>query len=168
MLGCVLMFSDNVRYYVFQSAVIFGALSVALVVGSVVSDSIIIVAALGPRAFILFITPRNATATPRHLLGGHSLGLLVGSTFAIVSEGEMAESFIGAYPYFLGIIAAASVTLNILLMGLTRTEHAPATATTLVVIVNGFSWSLVLFVGASIGVLCGVHQLLKSRMRNLI
>ena len=162
------MLSEKVRYYIFQAAVIFVVLSVALVAGSVVSSSIIIVAALGPSAFILFITPGGSTATPRHLLGGHALGLLVGSTFSIVSEGQMVESFISAYPYFVGVVAAASVTLNILLMGLTRTEHAPATATTLVVIVNGFSWSLVLFICASVGVLCVLHQLLKSRMHNLL
>ena len=109
------MFSERGRYYIFQSAVIFAVLSVALVVAGVASNSFIIVAALGPSAFILFITPQAPTATPRHLLGGHALGLLVGSTFAIVSEWQMVEPLISAYPYFLGVVAAASVTVNILL-----------------------------------------------------
>jgi CBS-domain-containing membrane protein len=162
------MFAVKFGRYILQPTVIFVALSFALVLGSIVSHSAIMVAALGPTAFVLFITPHSSAATPRHLVGGHLIGLLIGSIFAIVSAGQMIEPFVSAYPYSLDIIAAASVTVCVLLMVLTRTEHAPAAATTLVVLISGFSWALVFFVSASIGVLCVFHQLIKPRLYNLV
>ena len=80
--------------YLFQSTALFIALSIAFMAGSIASNEAIIVAALGPTSFILFITPRSPSASARHTLGGHALGILVGSLAAITSEGQMAQSFI--------------------------------------------------------------------------
>lgn len=154
--------------YLFQSTTLFLALSIAFMAGSIASNEAIIVAALGPTSFILFITPRSPSADARHTLGGHALGILVGSLAAITSEGQMAQSFISTSVYFPIGIAAISVALNVLLMGLTRTGHAPATATTLVLIVNGFSWNIVIHICISVAMLCILYQLLKTRIHNLV
>jgi CBS-domain-containing membrane protein len=165
----VSIISPEFRHYIFQTTVLFIALSIAFMAGSVASNEAIIVAAMGPTSFILFITPRNPSADARHTLLGHSLGLLIGSVVAIASEGQMAQSLLSTYaPYLSVTIAAMAVALNVLLMGITRTGHAPATATTLVVIVNGFSWSMVLQICISIAVLCIFYQLLKTKIYNLV
>ena len=154
--------------YLFQSTALFIALFVAFMAGSIASNETIIVAALGPTSFILFITPRSPSADARHTLGGHALAILVGSLAAVTSESQLAQSLISTFMYFPIAIAAISVALNVLLMGITRTGHPPATATTLVLIVNGFSWSLVIHICISVAVLCMLYQLLKTRIHNLV
>ena len=91
---------------------------------------------LGPTAFALALRNSERT-TARRVLGGHlwgvAFGLLVYHTLAegLVITGEHIP--FSTDDLFLSASAALSVTLTSAAMLLTRTSHAPACATTLIV-----------------------------------
>jgi CBS-domain-containing membrane protein len=93
-----------------------------------------------PLAMIPFATsivlvigsPDAEPAQPRALIGGHLVATVVG--VAVVK-------LTGPHAF----AAAMAVGLSILAMYLTRTFHPPAGIDPLLVVVNGFGWSFLLF-----------------------
>ena len=147
----------NLWRYVFQCLLATLALLVVLSAQDALAR-LVVVAAIGSTAFVLFIMPHSEMATPKHTLGGYAIALAVGSaagffdanaTFAFALQGSL----------------AAGATM--FLMAATNTEHAPAAGTALGVAASGFSWSLMLFVASGVIALCVIHLLLKSRLVNL-
>ena len=64
--------------------------------------------------------------------------------------------------------AALAVAVSIFLMAATNTEHAPAAGTALGVVIQDYSWELVLFVVSSVVILSFVHTLIRPRLRDLL
>lgn len=88
---------------------------------------------LGPTAFLLFYTPRDASASPYNTLVGHLIGVLAG-WFALAVTGLLdvppnLEHVTGARV----LAGAISLGLTCGLMPVFRAEHPPAGATTLIV-----------------------------------
>jgi CBS-domain-containing membrane protein len=88
---------------------------------------------LGPTAFLLFYTPRAASACPRNTLAGHLIGVLAGygslAAFGLTDAGpagtHVTAARIGAAALSLGVTAGAMAWL--------RVPHPPAGATTLII-----------------------------------
>ena len=118
-----------------------------------------LVAAIGSTAFILFITPHNDSARPRHAVGGHLIALGVGATFGLgmSSQTELHH----------GVTAALAVGITMFLMAVTDTEHAPAAGTAMAVSIQGFTWELAVLLIVSVLFLVILHQILRGRLRNL-
>jgi CBS domain-containing membrane protein len=87
---------------------------------------------LGPTAIMLYADPLRKGSSPRHVLIGHGLGAASGY-FALAVTGLLAAPFGSTISIERMMAAAIALGLTSALMILTRTEHAPAGATTLIV-----------------------------------
>ncbi|MGH9328339.1 MAG: HPP family protein [Terriglobia bacterium] len=86
-----------------------------------------------PDRILLFYTPPSPTASPRHAIYGHAIGILCGCASLLPSL-HHAPSTIGTTVDSRRIMAAAlSLALTASLMILLKAAHPPAGATTLIV-----------------------------------
>lgn len=105
----------------------------------------------GATCVLLFATPDSPLAQPRSVIGGHLIAAFIALLLLwLFGQGVWAQ--------------ALAVGLSILAMQQSRTLHAPAGATPLVVMTSNPNWEFLLFpvlTGASLMVVIawGVHQL---------
>ena len=69
----------NYLYQSFLATVIVFIILLLLTV-----EHAVVIASIGATAFIVFTMPRNITAKPRRVIGGHLVGLLSGSLCALI------------------------------------------------------------------------------------
>lgn len=89
---------------------------------------------LGPTAYLLFLFPLAASASPRSCLLGHAIGIACGFVALLVTGlWGLPDSL--AHPVTLPRVLAAALSLSLTagIMTLTRIDHAPACATTLII-----------------------------------
>ena len=116
-------------HYILQSLLATFSLFIVLLILQLATP--VIVAALGATAFVVFAMPKNVTAQPRNVIGGHLVGVISGGACAIIflSFGDNSD--------FIHIIAAsASVGVAIFIMVVTDTEHPPGCSTALGLVVD--------------------------------
>jgi len=157
----------NARAYLAQCGLATLALLVVLTFQDAFENAVII-AAVASTLFVLFITPHAIMCTPRRVVGGHMVGLLLGSLVGFFLASGAGEAMVDAVPYSFELFAALGVGLSILIMAFTNTEHGPAAGTALGFVVLDFRWALVLVLLGSVVILSLVHQLALQRMRNLL
>jgi CBS-domain-containing membrane protein len=89
---------------------------------------------LGPTAFLFFFTPTSPTASPRHTIVGHVIGIACGYAALFVTGLQHAPPAITAGVDLPRVVAAAlSLSLTGALMILLKAAHPPAGATTLII-----------------------------------
>lgn len=145
------------RNYVLQS--LFATVTVFTVLLVLSLERAVIVASIGASAFIVFAMPRNITAKPRNVIGGHLVGIVCGSLFALVPHSS---------PLLATAIYSCAVGCSIFVMVITDTEHPPASATALGVAIGGFSWSSASAVLTAAIVLSLVHRYFRPFLRDLV
>jgi CBS-domain-containing membrane protein len=144
------------KNYVFQS--LLAALTTFVVLLFLSLQEAVIVASIGATAFIVFAMPNSITARPRNVIGGHLVGLLCGTLFALIPHSSFLYSAV-AY--------SLSVGLSIFIMVVIDTEHPPASGTALGVAITGFSTAVVLAVMTSAVVLSLVRHSFRRHLRDL-
>ncbi len=158
-------FRRSWRNYLLQCGLCTLALLMVLLVMDAVLHAAIVVA-IASTAFVVFAMPHSRASTPRRVIGGHVVALIVGTAFAALpltsALGEMVEAHAAV-----DIVAVASVGLSIFLMVLTSTEHPPAAGTALGLVVGEWVPSAVLFVLVGAVMLSVVHVLLRPRLTDL-
>jgi len=89
---------------------------------------------LGPTAFLFFFSPTMPTASPRHTIYGHAIGILCGYGSLLVTglASAPAVNMVGVAPMRI-LAAALSLALTGSLMILFKAAHPPAGATTLII-----------------------------------
>ncbi len=89
---------------------------------------------LGPTAFLFFFSPSSPSATPRHAILGHAVGIACGygalALFGLTHAGP--ATVVGVTPARV-LAAALSFAATGALMVLLRAAHPPAGATTLLI-----------------------------------
>lgn len=88
---------------------------------------------LGPTAFLFFFTPSSPTASPRHAIYGHAIGIACGYLALLLfglTHAPPATQTIGFHRLF---AASLSLALTGALMILLKAAHPPAGATTLII-----------------------------------
>jgi CBS-domain-containing membrane protein len=152
-------------HYVLQSLLATFTLFVVLLV--LRFNTPLIIAALGSSAFIVFAMPKNITAQPRNVIGGHFVGIISGSICASLLL------VFGSDPELILILAAASsVGLSIFIMVVTDTEHPPAGSTALAFVLHVgeagdlIAFTLVILVSAVI--ISGVKHVLNPKLKDLV
>src|SRR5579883_1200413 len=112
-----------------------GFVTIAILAGvAMVSGTPFVFPSLGPTAILLFYTPLSPTASPRHTLYAHAIGILCGYGALLLMGLHHAPSAIGTNVDGHRIMAAAlSLALTASLMILLKAAHPPAGATTLIV-----------------------------------
>jgi CBS-domain-containing membrane protein len=118
----------------------------------------VIVASIGASTFVVFAMPDHITAKSRNVIGGHMVGLVLGSLFALIPANSMLTST---------IVYALAVGCSILVMVIIDTEHPPASGTALGVTMVGFSVAVAIAIVASVLVLSIVHHFFRRYLRDL-
>jgi len=149
-------FRSSWKNYVFQSFLATLVMFIVLLLLNI--EHAVIIASIGATAFIVFTMPKNITAQPRNVIGGHLVGLLCGSLCALTPQSSPLASII-AY--------SLAVGLSIFIMVVTDTEHPPASGTALGVAVAGLSLNVALAVITSAIILSLVGHLLKPFLKDL-
>lgn len=152
---------DNLRCYwknyLWQSACATAAVLVVLMVLSL--ERGVVISSIGATTFIVFMKPKNAFASPRSVIGGHLVGVLVGSAFALIPSSTS---------WAATVISALAVGSALFLMAVTDTEHPPAAGTALsVVMADGTWWVAVLAILTSAVLLSLFHRVLRPYLRDL-
>lgn len=116
-------------------AMVNGFLSIALMsLAALVTGQPLVFPSLGPTAFLLFSTPRQAVASPRNTLCGHFIGIVTGYlslvVFGLQNAGPALQEGVTV-----GRVGAAALSLGLCagLMVWLRVPHPPAGSTTLIV-----------------------------------
>ena len=153
------------KNYLVQCALATLALLAIMLVMDVVAQAAIVVA-IASSAFIVFVMPHSRASTPRRVIGGHVVAVIVASGFALLLltpvGGFVAESHLTS-----DLMAVAAVGLSILIMVAIHTEHAPAAGTVLGLAIEGWALSTVFFVLLGAVMLSVVHAFLRRRLVNL-
>ena len=155
------------KSYLFQCGLSMVALLVILLVVDVVLRAAIVVA-IALTAFIVFIAPHSQASTPRRVIGGHVVPVVVGTSFSLVYLVPDWGDLVSASNLVRDLIAVVSVGISTLLMVLTDTEHPPAAGTALGLVVVGWAPSSVVFVLVGAIVLSGTHLLLRPYLKDLL
>ncbi len=158
-------FKQNPRAYIIQSLLALAVFFVVLLFVEKVTQ-VVIVAALGASTFIVFSMPHTITAEPRRLIGGHAMGLISGSLchFFFVNGLSLNTNESTA---LLAFTFAVAIALAMFLMAITNTEHPPAAATSIGLLMAGWSWAAILFVLLFAGLLAIIHYVLRRYLVNL-
>lgn len=144
------------KNYLYQS--FLAALVLFIVLFLLNIEHAVVIASIGATAFIVFTMPRNITAMPRRVIGGHLIGLFSGSLCALIPQPSILVSII-VYSLAVGISIFLMVTLN--------AEHPPASGTALGVAITGFSPSVMIAVVTSSLVLSLAHRFCKKYLKDL-
>ncbi len=142
--------------YIYQSLLATAVIFIILLLLNL--EHVVVIASIGATAFIVFTMPRNVTATPRRVIGGHITGLICGSAFAFIPH---ATTFTAILVYSLAVGTA------IFLMVALDVEHPPAGGTALGVAITGFSISVMLAVLTSSIILSLAHRFCKRYLKDL-
>jgi len=141
------------KYYILQSLLAAAVLFViALVLGK---DKMVVTAAIGATAFIVFAMPKSVSAQTRHVIGGHLVGLAAGGAFYFIP-----------LPYF--IEYPLVVALAIFLMVALDVEHPPAAGTALAVVINQVTIDAFVTILASALLLSQCRYYLRRYLRDLV
>ena len=144
------------KHYIYQS--FFAALTLALVILVLNVEHAVIVASIGATAFIVFTMPRNITAKPRRVIGGHIVGLVCGSLVSLIPHSMLLFSI---------MVYSLAVGLSIFMMVALDFEHPPASGTALGVAISGFSLDIMLAVVTGSILLSLAHRFLRRYLRDL-
>jgi CBS-domain-containing membrane protein len=143
-------------HYLYQSLLATAVVLVILLLLNL--EHAVVIASIGASAFIVFTMPRNITAAPRRVIGGHIVGLICGSAFALIPHGTVLAA---------SLVYAVAVGTTIFLMVALDMEHPPAGGTALGVAITGFSVSVMVAVLTSSILLSLAHRFCKKYLRDL-
>lgn len=101
---------------------------------ALVTGSPFVFPSLGPTAYLFFFSPLAEVSSPRNSILGHAIGLICGyAAFAVTADFGPAFATHGGVHAARVLAAAFSLSATGALMALSRVNHPPAGATTLIV-----------------------------------
>jgi CBS-domain-containing membrane protein len=112
-----------------------GFVTIALLaVVAMVSKTPFVFPSLGPTAILLFYTPLSPTASPRHTIYGHAIGIICGyGSLLLAGLHHAAPATVVGVDFHRILAAALSLASTSALMILLKSAHPPAGATTLII-----------------------------------
>ena len=155
----------DLKRYVLQCGLAGLVVLILLFVLDAVTQTVLI-AALGASAFIAFAVPRSLHSGPRSLIGGYVVGMLAGSLMGTLNVVIDASA---SYDHAVMVVCGAvAISLAMFTMVVTRTEHPPAAALALGLVLN--EWTLLTLLVVLLGVvgLSIVKQLVLPALLDLI
>jgi CBS-domain-containing membrane protein len=159
-------FLEKPKRYIIQGLMATAVVAIILQFVEALTHAVII-AALGASTFIVFAMPHSITARSRRLIGGHVVGLICGTICYYAFLNGPLEKVTSDWDFVFYIACALAVGLSIFLMTITNTEHPPAAATAISIVVYGCSLQIFLFIILSAVGLALARRLLKSRLADL-
>ncbi|MFQ6122017.1 MAG: HPP family protein [Dehalococcoidales bacterium] len=144
------------KNYLYQSLLAMVVVFIVLLLLTV--EHAVVIASIGSTAFIVFTMPRNITAKPRRVIGGHLVGLLSGSLCALIPHSSIFSSII-VYSLAVGIAIFLMVALDV--------EHPPAGGTALGIAITGFSYNVATAILTSSIILALAHRFSVRFLKDL-
>jgi CBS domain-containing membrane protein len=123
---------------------------------AIVSRTPFVFPSLGPTAILFFFHPMSASASPRHALYGHAIGILCGyGSLVLMGLQHAGSGMNGAMGGRRLLAVALSLGATAFFMVLLKVAHAPAGATTLIVSMGIITqpWHLVV-IEIAVAMLC--------------
>ncbi len=80
------------KHYVFQS--LFATVALFTVFLFLSIEHVVVIASIGATVFIVFAMPKNITAKPRNVIGGHLVGLTSGSLCSLIPHSLFLSSIL--------------------------------------------------------------------------
>lgn len=126
-------FPERLVWAVF--VLLMGFISIAILAAvAMVSHTPFVFPSLGPTAILLFFHPMSASASPRHALYGHAIGILCGyGSLALLGLQRAGSEMSGSISPRRLFAVALSLAATAFFMVLLKVAHAPAGATTLLI-----------------------------------
>lgn len=157
---------ENYRRFALQCSLAGLVVLTLLLVLDAVTQTVLI-AALGSTAFIAFAVPRSLHSDPRYLIGGYLIGMVSGTLMSLIHY-QIGEPGTLLFHAAMIVCGALAISLAMFMMVVTRTEHAPAAALALGLVLN--DWDLLTLAVVLIGVvaLSIVKQLILPLLLDLI
>lgn len=140
---------ENLRRYVLQCTLAAAFVLALLWVLDAVTQTVLI-AALGASTFIAFAVPRSMHSEPRYLIGGYVVGILTGGLLGTLNTALQFASPVSEHAMMV-CLGALATGLAMFLMVLTKTEHPPAAALALGLVLN--EWDMLTLVVVISGVI---------------
>ena len=157
---------DDLKRYALQCGLAGITVLVLLLVLDAVTQTVLI-AALGASSFIAFAVPRSLHSGPRHMIGGYVVGMAAGCFMDIANTALGVSSPTVAHAVLVAFGATATA-LAMFLMVVTRTEHPPAAALALGLVLNEWDLLTLGVVLAGIVALSLVKRLVLPMLLDLI
>jgi len=126
----------------------------------------VLIAALGSSSFIAFAVPKSLASSPRCLIGGYVIGILAGASMDLLNQAPGLFTVVSAHVGMI-IFGALATGLAMFLMVLTRTEHPPAAALALGLVLNEWTAITLLVVFAGVIGLSLCKQLILPHLMDL-
>ena len=140
-------------YYLWQS--FLAAVALFVLVLALGKDKMVVISAMGASAFIVFAMPTAVSAQTKNVIGGHLVGLVLGTIFYFTTLPYFIE-----YPLAVGIAIFVMVALDV--------EHPPAAGTALAVVINEVSPDVFITIMAGALILSQCHYYLRRHLKDLI
>lgn len=152
-------YKKNKRKYILQCLIA----SMIVLVIAVLLDVFLqtaIVASVGATVFIVYTMPHTKRSRIRYIIGGYTVGIIVGALMYYASS-------MSATP-IRSLYAALAVGLCIFLMVITNTEHPPAAAVAMGIVIEGVDVYTVFIIYLSICIVLIGKELLKKWLIDLL
>jgi len=156
---------EDFKRYALQCGLAGFVVFILLLVLDTVTQTVLI-AALGASAFIAFAVPRSPHSGPRHMIGGYVVGILAGSLMSTCAT--MINVSASADHAIMIVFGALSISLAMFTMVVTRTEHPPAAALALGLVLNEWNLLTLLVVLTGVVGLSIIKQLVLPALLDLI
>ena len=125
---------ENIKRYAVQCSLAALVVLILLLVLDAVTQTVLI-AAFGASTFIAFAVPRSLHSSPRCLVGGYVVGMFAGTTMSSLATALGITDIVFAHSGMI-LFGALATGVAMFLMVITRTEHPPAAALALGLVLN--------------------------------
>ena len=156
---------NDVKRYAMQCGLAGIVVVVLLFVLDAVTQTVLI-AALGASTFIAFAVPRSLHSGPRSMIGGYVVGIIAGVVMASLNTWIDPP---GGWDHAVMVVfGALAIALAMFLMVITKTEHPPAAALALGLVLNEWDLLTLLVVIGGVIALSMIKQLILLLLMDLL
>lgn len=139
---------ENIKRYAVQCSLAAVFVLILLLVLDAVTQTVLI-AAFGASSFIAFAVPRSQHSSPRYLVGGYLVGIFAGTVMSSLLTAFGIADIVFAHSVMI-LFGALATGIAMFLMVATKTEHPPAAALALGLVLN--EWDGLTLVVVLVGV----------------
>lgn len=154
-------------HYVAQTAIATAFVFALLVVLHGLGQ-LVIVAALGSSAFVVFAMPKRDNSNPRYVIGGHFFCFMTGTSLRLLTH-DWLFGYLDVSPAVEDIIACSlAVGASLFVMVVTDTEHPPAAGTAVGTALADFSPQVAISVILGAAMLSLARILFRRWLKDLL
>lgn len=159
-------YKNHRRQYIIQSLMVVGVIAFVMTVMDIFSQGIT-VASIGASATIAFARPHTETARSKYLIGSYSFAVLIAWGCTLLMNFSL-----GIFPSLkedtsLIIFGSLVVGLTVFITVITETEHPPASALALGLLMNGITLSNAAEAIVAISIVAAMRRIFQKHMMDL-